>query len=51
MTIEIAALLGMGLIALWGLIALLFAIKTAKISQHSDTDTGTINAINGVRLD
>ncbi len=30
MTIEIAALLGMGLIALWGVIALLFAIKSAK---------------------
>ena len=42
MTIEIAALLGMGLIALWGLIALLFAIKTAKISQH--TDTGAIHS-------
>jgi hypothetical protein len=38
MTIEIAALLGMGLIALWGLIALLFAIKSAKINHHIDAD-------------
>ncbi|WP_268746005.1 hypothetical protein [Methylobacter tundripaludum] len=37
MTIEIAALLGMGLVALWGLIALLFAIKLAKINHHIDT--------------
>jgi len=37
MTIEIAALLGMGLVALWGLIALLFAIKSAKINHHIDT--------------
>ncbi len=37
MTIEIAALLGMGLVALWGLIALLFAIKSAKIHHHIDT--------------
>ena len=44
MTIEIAALLGMGLIALWGVIALLFAIKTAKISHHIDTDTGAIHS-------
>lgn len=37
MTIEIAALLGMGLIALWGVIALLFAIKSAKTNHHIDT--------------
>jgi hypothetical protein len=37
MTIEIAALLGMGLIALWGLIALLFAIKSAKTNHNLDT--------------
>jgi hypothetical protein len=36
MTIEIAALLGMGLIALWGVIALLFAIKSAKHANHID---------------
>jgi hypothetical protein len=38
MTIEIAALLGMGLIALWGVIALLLAIKSAKINHNIDTD-------------
>lgn len=36
MTIEIAALLGMGLIALWGVIAFLLAIKSAKINHHID---------------
>jgi hypothetical protein len=36
MTIEVAALLGMGLIAIWGLIALLLAIKSAKINHHID---------------
>lgn len=41
MTIEIAALLGMGLIALWGVIALLFAIRAAKINHN--TDTGAIH--------
>jgi hypothetical protein len=38
MTIEIAALLGMGLIALWGVIALLFAIKSAKSDHNIDAD-------------
>ncbi|CAA9892012.1 conserved hypothetical protein [Candidatus Methylobacter favarea] len=37
MTIEIAALSGMGLIALWGVIALLLAIKSAKINHKIDT--------------
>ncbi len=39
MTIQIAALLGMGLIALWGLVALLFAVKSAKIHHNIDADT------------
>jgi hypothetical protein len=38
MTIEIAALLGMGLIALWGVIALLLAIKSAQTNHNIDTD-------------
>jgi hypothetical protein len=37
MTIEFAALLGMGLIALWGLIALLLAIRSAKTNHNIDT--------------
>ena len=38
MTIEIAVLLGMGLIALWGVVALLFAIKSAKTNHNIDTN-------------
>jgi hypothetical protein len=37
MTIEIAALLGMGLIALWGAIAFLLAIRSRKIDHHDHT--------------
>lgn len=48
MTIIFAALLGMGLIALWGLIALMIAIKSAKINHH--IDTGAIHS-NNTRLD
>ena len=36
MTIEIAALWGMGLIALWGVVALLLAIKSARADHHVD---------------
>jgi hypothetical protein len=38
MTIEIAAFLGMGLIVLWGVIALLIALKTSKADQPVNTD-------------
>lgn len=37
MTIEMAALLGMGLVALWGVVALLLAVKFAKTEHHIDT--------------
>lgn len=43
MTIETAALLGMGLIALWGMLALLLAIKSAKIKHDHNIDTGAIH--------
>ena len=36
MTIETAVLLGMGMIVLWGMIALLLALKSAKADQHVD---------------
>ena len=36
MTMENAALWGMGLITLWGVVALLLAIKSAKSDHHVD---------------
>jgi hypothetical protein len=42
MTMESAALWGMGLIALWGVIALLLAIKSARANQ--DADGGAVHS-------
>ena len=42
MTIETAALVGMGIIALWGLAALLLALKSAK--ANSNIDAGALRS-------